>query len=309
MSKMAEQPTTSADDTDLITLKIEGLIKHADDSGQTHHTEELHVKKDKGIGELWTDLKGIDACLDSTPFFFYLDANYFFAALGYKAPNTIKGETGTYDEYSAQSQVPVPDTIEVVQDRPSEAGKCIHIDEPLIAFTNRSLNENIEINVSNAGDSLEAEINEQSTLRMTMHRTARMPDDERLHQLPPSLGEFQLYNVSEYADRLPENITKTGGVFFPMWQREATWIQFSVEGARKFALRAFVGHINAVSGEKMNVNEEQSQEQEIQTQDYVVVPGQAWLDGICVAPGVVRQFVAMPCMSNAVPPERYHPDV
>jgi hypothetical protein len=29
-------------------------------------------------------------------------------------------------------------------------------------------------------------------------------------------------------------------------------------------------------------------------QDYVVVPGQEWLDGICVAPGIVRQFVAMP---------------
>lgn len=32
-------------------------------------------------------------------------------------------------------------------------------------------------------------------------------------------------------------------------------------------------------------------------QDYIVVPGQKWLDGICVAPGIVRQFVVMPCKS------------
>ncbi|KIW90985.1 uncharacterized protein Z519_08768 [Cladophialophora bantiana CBS 173.52] len=34
------------------------------------------------------------------------------------------------------------------------------------------------------------------------------------------------------------------------------------------------------------------------TQVYVVVPGQNWLDGICVAPRVVRQFVAMPLGSG-----------
>lgn len=29
-------------------------------------------------------------------------------------------------------------------------------------------------------------------------------------------------------------------------------------------------------------------------QDYVIVPGQLWLDGIAVSPGEVRQFVAKP---------------
>jgi hypothetical protein len=55
------------------------------------------------------------------------------------------------------------------------------------------------------------------------------------------------------------------------------------------ALRVYVGNINAVTGEKMGreVVEERKQ-------GYVVVPGQQWLDGICVQGGVVRQFVAMP---------------
>ena len=29
-------------------------------------------------------------------------------------------------------------------------------------------------------------------------------------------------------------------------------------------------------------------------QDYLVVPGQPWLDGYCVEKGIIRQFVAMP---------------
>ena len=29
-------------------------------------------------------------------------------------------------------------------------------------------------------------------------------------------------------------------------------------------------------------------------QNYVVVPGQPWLDGYCVEKGIIRQFVAMP---------------
>ena len=48
-----------------------------------------------------------------------------------------------------------------------------------------------------------------------------------------------------------------------------------------------MGNVNAISGlPKHEIAEKQ---------DYVVVPNQPWLDGIAVEPGVVRQFVAMPC--------------
>jgi hypothetical protein len=121
-----------------------------------------------------------------------------------------------------------------------------------------------------------------------------MPDDDRLHQLPSSLGAFPLYNVGAYADKMPQNITRQGGVFLPMWQREALWISFDAPYGRDYALRVFVGRINAISGLKMDEKSGEAQWTEI-LQDYVVVPGQSWLDGICVAPGIVRQFVAMPC--------------
>ena len=124
-----------------------------------------------------------------------------------------------------------------------------------------------------------------------------MPDDNRLHQLPASLGKFPLFNVKEYVDRLSPTIEEHGGIFFPMWQREAMWIGFHIRDTdpdRCYAVRIFVGRINAITGLPMNdVNEKDKDG--ISRQDYVVLPGQPWIDGICVAAGVVRQFVAMPC--------------
>ena len=46
--------------------------------------------------------------------------------------------------------------------------------------------------------------------------------------------------------------------------------------------------VNALTGKQWK-NELSSR-----PQDYLVVPGQPWLDGFCVRKGVVRQFVAMP---------------
>ncbi len=73
---------------------------------------------------------------------------------------------------------------------------------------------------------------------------------------------------------------------------------FSVKGRCKYALRIFVGRINAVSGLLMGDELPHINDKEIK-QDYVIVPQQRWVDGICVMSGVVRQFVAMPreCIS------------
>jgi hypothetical protein len=131
-------------------------------------------------------------------------------------------------------------------------------------------------------------------LEITFHRTVRMPDDDKLHQLPASLGVFPLFNVNAYADSLPSELVHQGGVFLPMWQREALWINFEAPYGQKYALRVFVGRVNAVSGLTRDESSQTIDESD-PLQDYVVIPGQQWLDGICVAPGLVRQFVAMPC--------------
>ncbi|KAF7511669.1 hypothetical protein GJ744_003832 [Endocarpon pusillum] len=88
-----------------------------------------------------------------------------------------------------------------------------------------------------------------------------------------------------------------GVVFLPMWQREALWISFGAVGSQEYALRIFVDRINAVSGLRMDDRADEAQATEV-LQDYVVVPGQQWLDGICISSGIVRQFVAMPLGSG-----------
>ncbi|CAN9298580.1 unnamed protein product [Alternaria alternata] len=80
-----------------------------------------------------------------------------------------------------------------------------------------------------------------------------------------------------------------------MWQREAMWLNFEPK-QHKWAVRVFMGHVNTISGH--TIEETADKEVEDQQQDYIVIPGQPWLDGICVAPGVVRQFVAMPLGSG-----------
>ena len=71
-------------------------------------------------------------------------------------------------------------------------------------------------------------------------------------------------------------------------QTEAMWFQFENTSLNsKYAIRINVGKVNAISG--LPIHEVAGR------QDYVVVPRQPWLDGIAVEPGVVRQFVAMPC--------------
>ena len=71
-----------------------------------------------------------------------------------------------------------------------------------------------------------------------------------------------------------------------------------MEGSRKkipcgpckftFVRREKQGKINAVTGRDWSNGLHRGQ------QDYMVAPGQPWLDGYCVEKGVIRQFVAMP---------------
>jgi hypothetical protein len=181
--------------------------------------------------------------------------------------------------------------FEVVGDKSAADETHIYIHEPLQASTNRDQSVKFDIEYDDYG---QTSVNIDDGLQLIFHRTVRMPDDDRLHSLPDSLGTFPLYNTEDYADRLPRHFLEKGGLFLPMWQREALWIElsesteFSID--RNYAIRVYVGQINAITGK--NMMEERGTQDE---QDYIIFPGQAWIDGICVAPGVVRQFVAMPC--------------
>jgi len=123
---------------------------------------------------------------------------------------------------------------------------------------------------------------------VSFQRTLRIPDDGRTYPLPPGLGPFPIYPVADFADRVPGEWRARGGVFIPMYQREALWLAFSAASWKPNAVKIAVGGINAISGESDDAS------LHADPQDYVVCPEQPWLDGIHTGAGAIRQFVAMP---------------
>ncbi|MQY26691.1 hypothetical protein [Nocardia aurantia] len=116
-------------------------------------------------------------------------------------------------------------------------------------------------------------------------RTLRLPE-EGTHPLPPGLGDFPVRRVADYADAVPEEWRRRGGVMLPMYVREAMWLSFGTE--EPAALQVGVGKVCAVSGKPWSSRLARD------PQNYVVLPRQPWLDGINSGKGTIRQFVAVP---------------
>ncbi len=128
-------------------------------------------------------------------------------------------------------------------------------------------------------------------------RTLRIPDDGREYPLPPGLGTFPVLPVSRFADRVPDEWRRRGGVFIPMHQREALWIRFSLtDWESRAAVKVGIGKVNAVTGDPWTDRLQAARNG--RKQDYVVLPDQPWLDGINVGDGRIRQFVAVPLGSG-----------
>lgn len=124
--------------------------------------------------------------------------------------------------------------------------------------------------------------------RISFNRTLRIPEDGRNYPLPAGLGRLPIHRVEEYADKVPEKWLLEGGFFMPLYQKEALYIEFEGADWHPNIAKVFVGKINAITGNPYSDKLSHSK------QDYVVIPNQRWLDGICSAEGRVKQFVAMP---------------
>lgn len=123
---------------------------------------------------------------------------------------------------------------------------------------------------------------------LNFQRTLRIPDDGKAYPLPPGLGAISICRVEDYKERIPETWVEHGGVFIPMYQREALWISFHYRFWKPNAVKIAVGRVNAVSGKPWN------ERLLTDENDYLVCPPQPWLDGINAGEGYIRQFVAMP---------------
>jgi ubiquitin len=96
-----------------------------------------------------------------------------------------------------------------------------------------------------------------------------------------------------------------GGLFLPMYQREAMWMSFN--STWPYLIKIYAGGVNVISGEcaeetvatKLRRRDATSDTGNrlgnlAKLQDYIIVPEQDWLDGIATSNGTVKQFVAMP---------------
>jgi hypothetical protein len=138
------------------------------------------------------------------------------------------------------------------------------------------------------------DVHPDAELTIDFQRTLRIPDDDRVYHLPPGLGRFPLRHVDDFSDRVPASWMEHGGVMMPMYQSEALWLCFHGQHVRDryttypFAIRVATGKIDAVTGKPWETGLTR------RPQNYLVHPGQPWLDGYAVSKGMIRQFVAMP---------------
>ncbi len=130
------------------------------------------------------------------------------------------------------------------------------------------------------------EVHAMARCSISFMRTLRLPDDNRSYPLPPGLGHFPLHHVDDFGATVPPAWKRHGGVFLPMYQAEAMWINFNCH--YPMALKIAAGKLCALTGESW------APELVPAPQNYVVVPDQPWLDGFCIGQDLIRLFVAMP---------------
>lgn len=118
-------------------------------------------------------------------------------------------------------------------------------------------------------------------LHVNLHRTVKVRDNNESSNLPPSLGTFEIYKVSDYLDKCPKTWSKDD-CFIAMHSEEAMWI--SLQTCEPVAIVVGAGSINAINGNPIT--------EKLEKDGYLVSPPQPWLDGWKGDDGTVYQFIA-----------------
>lgn len=142
-------------------------------------------------------------------------------------------------------------------------------------------------------------------LTVSLLRTSRLAKDQKTGPITChdwlGVNVVPLEKVEDYADKLPPEWVEHKGFLMPIYEDEALWLQLKSLFPYPFAVRIAAGNICAVSGLPWSRTVQQGVRRELdgQTvvlQNYVVVPGQGWIDGFRenAETKTVRQFVAPP---------------
>lgn len=221
-------------------------------------------------------------------------------AHGYEEPISAKHASLAVPQWNPDRAQPQEYQIFAVDtsscyDADAESGLLINKDESIADFE-----ENIRrLRVRCKEDRVEV-VSLPAKLDITFNRTLRLPEDGKVYNQPSGVGHIPVSNIAWISKKLQNSgnaslieMARKGGIFFPLYQREAMFLSFKATNDN-FAIRTFVGGINAISGLPWNSPPSQRSSK----QDYVSVPTQKFLDGIAVGQGTVRQFIAMPLGSG-----------
>lgn len=121
----------------------------------------------------------------------------------------------------------------------------------------------------------------QNGFRVEAIKTNVIEVDDSSHALPPHLGVYQEYNVSEFF--CPDEWSKDG-VFIPVKEGDALW--FDLRQNDDCAVLPSIQRVNPVTGEPSNLEGGLSKDP---VQNYMVLPQQQWIDGYAKN-GKVYQF-------------------
>ena len=91
------------------------------------------------------------------------------------------------------------------------------------------------------------EVHPHAMARISFQRTLRIPDDGNDYPLPPGMGKFPLHHVEDFEAKLPEVWAPRGGVFLPMYQSEALWLNFDSPRDYPIALQIAAGKVKPVT--------------------------------------------------------------
>jgi hypothetical protein len=142
------------------------------------------------------------------------------------------------------------------------------------------------------------EVHPKAVLKVEFQRTLRIPDDDKNYPLPPGLGRFPMKHTEDYLERLPAHWKEHGGVFLPLYQAEALWINFDSEQIPEHDYTQYPFLVKVGTGKKSTLTGKDWRKG-IHKGDYCVAPDpQRWLDGYVVEEGVIKQFVAVPLGSG-----------
>jgi hypothetical protein len=116
-------------------------------------------------------------------------------------------------------------------------------------------------------------------VRISFHRTLRVPETDKDYPLPPTFGRFPVVELESDGGQREFAI--------PVRRREALWIAFEGPDSCPSAVKIGVGTVNAIDGEPWETGLRDD------PQNYIVSATQYWLDGINAGDNFVRQFVAI----------------